>query len=372
MNLFNLLNHQPIDFFYLAIDEFFEINLLQLSNFYSISPHKLNIHLKIKNSGHLLNHPETIKFINTIALKSKHKIAIIPFKPSAKILKTCHKNHWLYLANPPHLNRLLEDKIKFTQICTDNNFPIIKNIIRPFNQNNFAKAQEIFGKNIVCQTHFGWAGNSTHLLSDWNLAKNTIKPNTPTKFSPLLEGYTLLNNCCQTQSGLIQSPPALQFTGIKPLTTNPFTTVGRQWPAYISPQISQQIYNITINFSAYLKKINYLGFFGLDFFVNQDNVFLLECNPRLTASFSFYTQIEINNHLDPLFLFHLCQFLDLKHNPDLTSNQDRFFNTNLVGSELVLKNNTEVTIKRIQKFIAFSSDPNHLTIPALYLNELIS
>lgn len=372
MNLFDILNKQPVDFFYLAIDEFFDINLPQLKNFYPISPQKLGITLTAKNSSRLLQHPIVIKYIQKISADSGHKIAIVPFKPSAKITAICHYNNWLCLANKPALNRLLEDKIKFTQICSKYNLPLIDYLILPFNQENFLIAQAKFGPQLITQTHFGWAGNSTHLFSDYQTAKNQIQPDTPTKFMPYLHGFTALNNCCLTRFGLIQSPIALQYTGIKPLTQNPFTTVGRQWPAFIDSSTSLQIQDITAVFSSCLMALNYTGFFGLDFLITPEKIYLLECNPRLTASFSFYTQIEIKNHINPLFLFHLAEFLHLKYDFDIVSEQNRFLNPSIIGSELVLKNASGQTIKRIQKFEPFSSTANPVEISQIYLDQLLS
>ena len=119
----------------------------------------------------------------------------------------CQKNHWLLAANPAKTNRLLEDKIKFFELCSQNNLPLVPAFIAPFNFDSFQKAQQSFGQDIVIQTHFGWAGNSTHQFSNYDDAKNIIPLNTLTKFSPLLtNSYSLLNNCCQTKFGLIQSP----------------------------------------------------------------------------------------------------------------------------------------------------------------------
>jgi predicted ATP-grasp superfamily ATP-dependent carboligase len=372
MNLFAILNQQPIDFFYLAIDDFFDISLPQLKNFYSVSPPLLGIKLSVKNSSRLLEHPSSQKFIKDISSKSGHQVAIVPFKPSAKIAAICKTNHWLCLANPSTLNRQLEDKIKFTQICSKYNLPLIDYLILPFNQENFLAAQQKFGTSVITQTHFGWAGNSTHLFSDYQTAKNQIQPNTPTKFMPYLHGFTVLNNCCLTRLGLIQSPVALQYTGIKQLTQNPFTTVGRQWPAFIDPSISLQVQDITAVFSSCLMALNYTGFFGLDFLVTSEKVYLLECNPRLTASFSFYTQIEIKNRINPLFLFHLAELLNLKYNLDIISEQSRFSNPDIIGSELALKNTSGQTIKRIQKFTPFSTTSNPVEIPQIYLDQLLS
>jgi len=227
----------------------------------------------------------------------------------------------------------------------------------------FAKKITCLDSKLVIQTHFGWAGNSTHLAENWHDVSDKIPSETTVKFSPLLQGYSLINNCCLTSSGLIQSPPALQYTGLKTLTPNPFTTVGRQWPSMAPQNINQQVIKITQEFSQLIKSLNYRGFFGLDFFVNQNSVYLLECNPRLTASFAFYTRIEINHSLNPLFLFHLAEFTNLNPHIDINQHQQLINQTDIIGSEITLKNKSNQTIKKYNDFVAFSQSTNPVTIP---------
>ena len=59
MNLENILAHLPVDFFFLVVDKFLDINLPRLPNFYPI----YHPHLSVKNSGYLLSQPETFDFI---------------------------------------------------------------------------------------------------------------------------------------------------------------------------------------------------------------------------------------------------------------------------------------------------------------------
>ncbi|MEI8067838.1 MAG: ATP-grasp domain-containing protein [Candidatus Shapirobacteria bacterium] len=360
-NLENLLNQSPFDFYFLVVDELLDIDLPQLNNFQKIYLSDYPS-VKIKNSGKLLSDPKVIDYISKKSKENNRTPAIISFKASSKIDFLCKKNSWVNINNPGSLNRFLEDKIKFSEICTQFNLPAIPSSIDSFTQENFLKYQQLYNNHLVVQTHFGWAGNSTFDSNNWPNIESKIAPNTLVKFSPFLEGFSLLNNCCLTKSGLIQSPPALQYTGLIELTDNPFATVGRQWPANISEDLQEKVKSITNNFGDILKRLNYKGFFGLDFFVSQDQVYLLECNPRLTASFAFYTQIELNQNLTPLFYFHLAEFLNLDYQIDIESEQNRFYNQNLIGSEIVKKDENNLTIKKFNDFSVFSKDTNPVKI----------
>ena len=351
MNVLEALNQSNYDFYFLVVDEFLNIEVPEIVNFTSLSPEILGIKLVEKNSGRLLAHPTTQDFIHQNSAKTGHIPAIVPFKPSARVELICQQNHWLLVSNPASLNRFFEDKIKFAEICQKTNLPAIPHLISQLSPETYQQAQAKFGPKLVIQTHFGWAGNSTYFSESF--ADLKIEPNTIVKFSPLLEGYSLLNNCCLIQNSLLQSPPALQYTGLKPLTQNPFATVGRQWPSMASKFIIDQVKNITDQFGQMLKQYQYLGFFGLDFFVSENKVYLLECNPRLTASFAFYTDIEKNAHLNPLFYFHLAQFANLNFNFDPVLEQSRF-SADLIGSEITLKDSHSTTTKKFHSFEAFS------------------
>lgn len=387
MDIFDKLNQSEYEFYFLVVDNSLDIFLPHLKNFHQIyafkTPHlktlrsqkllyycleEKNIKLKEKNSGRLLSHPSTIKYIQSTS-KNK-KVVIIPFKPSAKVEVVCKKFNWIYSANNHQINRFLEDKIKFTYLCQKYNLPQIPTSTDIFNQTNFIKYQQKYHSNLVVQSHFGWAGKSTFFANNWNDIKDKIPLNTNVKYSPFLEGYSLLNNCCLTSEGLIQSPPALQYTGLKPFTQHPFTTVGRQWPCFAPKHIIKKIKFISQNFSSILKELNYKGYFGLDFFVYQNKVFLLECNPRLTASFAFYNEIEIKQNILPLFLIHLIQFLDLNLKIRLSHEQKRFNNFHIIGSEITVKNNKGQTTKKYHDFIAFSHNPKIITIPPKIITRL--
>jgi glutathione synthase/RimK-type ligase-like ATP-grasp enzyme len=347
-NLFETINTSHHDFYFLVVDEFLDIDIPELTNFVSISPQKLGITLDQKNSGRLLAHPATIDFINQNSLKTGRIPAIIPFKPSARIDIICRQQKWLLVGNPSSLNRYLEDKIKFIEICKKINLPAIDSLIKPFTQQNYLLAQQQFGNDLVVQTHFGWAGNSSHLAHKWDDIYDQIPEGTIVKISPYLNGYSLINNCCLTDRGLLQSPPGLQYTGIPTLTTNPLATVGRQWPSFAPPHIQKRIHQLTVDFSQVLLDLKYRGYFGLDFLVSNDQVYILECNPRLTASFAFYNRIEIKNNITPLFLYHLAQFTNSPY--QIPTPYD---NSVIVGSEITSKNDSGITIKKYHDFIPF-------------------
>jgi len=358
--IIDALNQSPYYYFFLVVDESLDISIPKLQHFTSIRSFD---YLHEKNSGKLLSNPKVIDFITKTAA-SYHKIpAIVPFKPSAKIEFICRKNHWLNVSNNSKLNRLIEDKLKFSSICYCNKIPIVPFVIDKFNLVSYQNAQEKFGPDLIVQTHFGWAGKSTFGGNSFHDFEDKIPPNSIVKFSPYIKNsYTLINNCCLTKDGLIQSPPAIQFTGVKLLTNNPFSTVGRQWPSTAPTNILEQILKITNKFSEYLQKKDYKGFFGLDFLVTKDQAYLLECNPRLTASFAFYTKIEFDAGLTPLFLFHLKEFSQIKYPFDIKKEQLRFFDQKIIGTQLTRRDSNGKINGKLETKKAIVNSPQNFKI----------
>jgi hypothetical protein len=366
------LNSLPYHFYFLVVDDFLDISLPTLTNFTSVSPSSLGINLSQKNSGKLLSHPACIEFIKRHT-PSKLTPAIIPFKPSSKIDLICKQQGWLNISNSGKLNRTLEDKLLFSSLLDQHQLPQLPHQITTLTQDNFLSAQKVFNTSkLVIQTHFGWAGNSSYMTDNYQQISDKVPEHTPVKIMPYLQGISLINNCCLTPNGLIQSPPGLQYTGIPLLSSNPLATTGRQWPSHASPEVLSQIRQLTISFSKILEQLGYKGFFGLDFFVYNQEVYILECNPRLTASFAFYTYIEQQAKYQPLFFHHLLSFIDAKFKFDIVQESSRFNSTSIIGSELTLKNTQGTTVRKYNDFVDMASDGNPTNISRQYLDKVLN
>lgn len=334
-NLLAAIINSKYTIIYPQVDKFLKVDLPELPNFHTLKSQSP----RINNTGQLL-----ARNIKLIQQSFPPPIAVMPFKPSAKAEKICQKQNWLFLANPAKINRLLEDKIKFTKLCDHYQLPTIPHLIAPFDRASCTLAQRQFGPKIILQTHFGWAGNSTFYFEKYADISDRITKKTVCKFSPFLQGYTLTNNCCLTKYGLIQSPAGRQLTGLTDYTQNPFATVGRQWPSFAPKTVLNQVEANTQKVSRLLKTFHYRGFFGIDFFVYQNQVKILEINPRLTASFGFYTDLETNARITPLLFFHLAEFLPLNYHLDLVKEQSRINSPLIVGTEITPKDKFGKTI----------------------------
>ena len=363
ISLADKISNLGIEIYYLVVDSFLDIRVEDLSNFHVIYAYSgltngvgdkyfcledRGRKLEEKNSGRLLADPLTLKYIKETSVG--RKVMIVPFKNSARIEKIARDNGFLVAANPVSYSRLLEDKIKFSQKFEGSGIRMVPFVIGRFNENEFLSAIKKWGSKIVVQTHFGWAGNSSIVAQDWQRVKDWVEKETVVKYSPYLKGYTLINNGCITKKGLIQSPVGIQFNGIEKLSSNPLATVGRQWPSGAPKQIDRQVRKMTVKFADKISLEGYRGYFGLDFIVCGDKVYLLECNPRLTASLSLYYGIEKRAGYTPLFYFHLAEFLDLESDYKIEDELKREEDPRLEGGELTRKNEDGVTVARYRQY----------------------
>lgn len=294
-----------------------------------------NIRKIPRNTGHLLAQKKVIDYIEKNSQGTRP--AIIFFKPSAKIKLICRQKNWQMISNDPKLAAFFENKISFYKWASSNKLPVISSKIINFNELSFNAKRFPF----IIQLERGWAGKSSFLIkSEADLKKLSGLGKRKIKISPLIEGETYTTNGCVSTSGqVLVSRPATQINGIKPLCQNPLSTTGRQWPAAIGKKETRVINSISKKLGRLMYKKGYRGFFGVDFLIDKrGETYVLECNPRLTASFVFYTQLEEKLTKETLLWHHLSSFLNPK-TESRVKNQP-FFS----GSEIIQRSSQKKTI----------------------------
>ena len=290
-----------------------------------------------RNTGHLLAHPLTAEYIKK---HSQQQIPIVAFfKPSAKIAFLCKKHCWIMAGNDPKLASFFEDKINFFTWGKKNNLPVIPGeIVKP--------SKEILPRwsfPFVAQLKRGWAGKCSFIIRSENDFLNLIKSGYPkAKITPFIDGQTYTNNGCILAGGkILVGPPGQQISSIPALCKNLLSTTGRQWPANIDEKQKAIIKKTTIRLGELMYQKGYRGFFGTDFIITDEGkIYLLECNPRLTASFVFYSQLEQESGSVPLLWRHLSVFAENE-----SACKDIDSSLELLGSEIIQRNNQKKTIK---------------------------
>ena len=354
--------------------------------------------LKIeRNTGHIL-HQKTVQ--DYIVQHSHGKQpAIMYFKPLPQIDKICQEKGFLQIGNTADVARRFEEKFNLIKLGDKNpELHIVPSIVTKLSElstgnqsdpsqppllkgrrfslpalptGSFAKEGVRGSFPLVIQTSRSWAGKGTYLVKnedDFNKLKSKLG-NTKVKVSPYLQGKTYLNNACIFKDQVLQSPPALQINcPNKDFSSLPLATCGRQWPAQdLNSQQIIIVQKISENLGQIMSRQGYQGYFGLDFLVEEitGEVYLLEINARMTASTSFYTQLEIKSGVTPLLFYHILNFLktsdksvilnsfqdpyqrvtpNLGYKPMIDSRLRGNDNPFITGSQLILRNNQPQTI----------------------------
>lgn len=340
----DIINQLNYGIFFPVIDHSLIFSAPDLSKFYLLLCQPANttgqhflLNQPIKQkSEYLLSHPLTLNYINQISHSNQTKVAIMPFKSSTKIELLAEKHGWLVLANPRQLNLTLEDKISFAKICQENSINTIPHLITTYTSKNLTQAKNEFSTDkLVIQTKTGWAGNSTFLYQ----SPSQLPQGSLVKIMPFICGHTITVNGCIINQIPIFSPPANQLNNPQH-TANIFATTGRSWPARLSSNQKTQVKQICSQAGKLLVKLGYRGFFGLDLMIDHNQAYLIECNPRLTASFDFYTKLEHKYKLEPLVYLHILSFFSsVKLSPEII--QDRFNFTQITGSQITIRNDQD-------------------------------
>jgi hypothetical protein len=276
--------------------------------------------------------------------------AVVVFKPSHAAEKIALENNWKILNNSTELSRGIEDKFNFLFIAKSLHIRIPDAETIDFGRLSYWELKKYYD-HFVIQLKSGYAGSSTFFIrnnDDYGKLMDTFfhegagKKSFPVKVSKYIHGLPVTVNACVAAQGIYVGKPCYQITGEELCTNNHSTTCGNDWGVLsLSAKASVEINEIGQKIGQYLRDKGYKGIFGLDFIISDknDDVYLIEINPRFVASIPFYTKLEIKNSVFPMFALHFLEFLGIEY--DINSIAQDAFNKNAImisGSQLVLRN----------------------------------
>lgn len=306
-----------------------------------------------RSSALLLNHRLVKEYIKKNS-SDNFPPAIILFKPTLAAEKMARINQWTILNNPAGLSRELENKLNFLTIAKAAKVKTPTADKFDLRRVSFYELKKYYD-HFVVQFGGGFAGNATFFIKNIteyakffsnSLAKAANKEPVLVKVSKFIKGTPVTVNACVTAHEIITGKTCYQITGAKECTNNSGTTCGNDWGSLaISSEAVKKIENIAEKIGKYMKGRNYKGIFGLDFIVagKNQNVYLIEINPRMVASVPFYTKLEIKSGQIPMLAYHILEFLGIDYNlPRRTSLRGRqpiIYNPRSIsGAQLVIRN----------------------------------
>ncbi len=269
---------------------------------------------------------------------------LLVFKNSAIVEEYAAKLGLRLLAAPANISRRIENKVRFYETSKGKGIPFLPGeTLQITDSVDFDDIAGRFGAPFVLQASKGFAGNKTYLinraadLTDIKAAYNK-RVMRLTKYTP---GATLTINACATSLGTIVKPPFHQLTGYGELTSNRLGACGNDFRIDdIDRATVDEIVRVTRNIGDMIYSAGYKGIFGVDYIVNNDKVYFVECNPRLVTSLPLFTQIERQYDEPPLIAFHILEQLgEMQSAAELF---ERFKSpvNRYIGSQIIMHNLT--------------------------------
>lgn len=248
------------------------------------------------------------------------------------------------LNNTAKLTRELENKIKQFQILSNSEVKsyLPESIVSSLENVNLEEYKQKFSsRGIAVQLPFGHTGSSTHIVDDsekgqetWqNLLKIRAEfPKRACRVVKKIEGHSFTINACIYKGRVYVGGLSYQFTGIPQLTSLSSATVGNDWKlpeTLLTEENRHEIVKLTEIVGSMLdREFSFKGLFGIDLICEQDTgkIYLIEINPRQTASVAMHAKLQLERDEIPLSMINLCEFMgididDLLPDTD-TYNQD--------------------------------------------------
>ncbi len=302
-----------------------------------------------RNSAVLLARDEVKKYIKENSSK-RAMPAIAVFKPSLAVEKIAAENNWKILNNPAALSKELENKLNFIFIAKSLKIRIPEAEIIDLSRISYWELKKYYDYFVI-QLQSGNAGSNTFFIrnnADFirildNFSKNSLNSKIfPARVSKFIKGISATVNACVYSGGIYKGKPCFQITGEELCTNNAGATCGNDWGAMnMSKKAMDEIDAIMDKIGRYLQDKGYKGIFGLDFIISEKNedVYLIEINPRFVASVPCYTKLEIKESVLPMLALHFLEFLGVKYEIGMEAKNLFLKNTvKISGSQLILRN----------------------------------
>ncbi len=253
------------------------------------------------------------------------------------------------------LRSRIDDKVETTRIADRAGVRSVPNVLgRVDSYKTLRKMSKSLGEDLVIQTAYGDSGHTTFFVSDeadFEKHAEDITSAPEVKVMKRIRCRGAALEACVTRRGTITGPLMTELVGFKDLTPYKGGWCGNEvFAGAFSAEIRDRAREAAMAFGDGLKELGYRGYFELDFLIDldSDEVYLGECNPRITGASSM-TNLACFAHADaPLFLFHLIEWMDISYRLDPAKLSSRWSDPDNIDSwsQLVMKC-TDHDVKRI-------------------------
>ncbi len=251
------------------------------------------------------------------------------------------------------LRRFLDDKVTTTRIAENAGVPCVPNVLsRVENYEQLRCISQQLGEHLVLQMPFGDSGETTFFISseaDFERNKAEITNGQEVKIMKRIRCRGTSIEACVTRYGVVVGPLVTELIGFQELTPFKGGWCGNElFPNAFPPGIRQQAREYTIRFGEQLRKEGYLGYFDLDFLLDEDDgsFYLGELNPRISGVAPLTNNGAFAKKDLPLILLHLLEWMGVDYLLDVEAlNQSWSNQANLdTWSSMIFKHLHDETV----------------------------
>ena len=293
-------------------------------------------------NNYLLSHPAVAELIRQRGPGGKAVFLMFDEKTEA----LCHDLGLEVCFPAASLRTQIDDKVETTRIADRAGVHSVPNILAHVDSyKSLRKLSKQLGEDLVIQTAYGDSGHTTFFVSneaEFEKYANEITSAPEVKVMKRIRCRGAAIEACVTKRGTIVGPLMTELVGFKQLTPYKGGWCGNEvFAGAFSAEIRDRARRSAMAFGDELKDLGYRGYFELDFLMDldSDEVYLGECNPRITGASSM-TNLSSFAHADaPLFLFHLIEWMDINYHIDPGKLSNRWANPDNIDSwsQLVMK-----------------------------------
>ncbi len=297
-------------------------------------------------NNYLLSHPAVAELIRQRGPGGKAVFLMFDEKTE----ELCHKLGLEVCFPTAALRNQIDDKVETTRIADRAGVHSVPNVLASVDSYKaLRELSKSLGDDLVIQTAYGDSGHTTFFVSneaDFEKHADDITSAPEVKVMKRIRCRGAALEACVTKRGTIVGPLMTELVGFKELTPYKGGWCGNEvFAGAFSAEIRDRARKSAMAFGDSLKDQGYRGYFELDFLMDldSDEVYLGECNPRITGASSM-TNLSSFAHADaPLFLFHLIEWMDINYHIDPGKLSNRWANPDNIDSwsQLVMKRTTD-------------------------------
>lgn len=271
-------------------------------------------------NAYLLEHKEVIDYMKSKGKKPKAVFLMFDERVE-KICKELGLEVWFPKAS---LRTKIDHKIETVRIGDKAGVPSVPNVLSKIeNWDHLKKVSKKLGNDLVLQSAFGDSGHTTFFIKterDFKRHEHDIVGEGEIKVMKRINCRGSAIEACVTKQGTIVGPLMTELVGFQQLTPYRGGWCGNEiFSDAFDKGIREKARKYTFQFGSQLAKEGYRGYFELDFLIDKKDgeIYLGECNPRITGTSSMTNHAAFAHADAPLFLFHLLEFSDIEFDLDV-------------------------------------------------------